>query len=67
MQYPHIHFDGFLMDLAAVVGNVKQKKNVAIDRRNRQALSDIGNLAIVSGVDGKLLSQISRPITRFDF
>ncbi|KAJ9683875.1 hypothetical protein PVL29_016396 [Vitis rotundifolia] len=47
----------------AVAGNGKQKKNVAAERRNRQALGDIGNLVTV-GDDGKPQPQISRPITR---
>lgn len=47
----------------AAAGNGKQKKNVVADRRNRQALGDIGNLVTVV-VGGKPQPQISRPITR---
>ena len=48
----------------AVPGGVKQK-NMAAEGRNRRALGDIGNLATVRGVEGKPLSQVSCPITRF--
>ncbi|KAK4777489.1 hypothetical protein SAY87_017676 [Trapa incisa] len=54
----------------AVLGGAKQpqpqqqKKNGGADGRNRKALGDIGNLVTVRGIDGKPLSQISRPITR---
>ncbi|XP_059295858.1 G2/mitotic-specific cyclin S13-7-like isoform X1 [Lycium ferocissimum] len=48
----------------AVPGAVKQKKNMAVEGRNRKALGDIGNLATGRGVEGKPLPQVSRPLTR---
>ncbi|CAK9188543.1 unnamed protein product [Ilex paraguariensis] len=44
-------------------GGVKQK-NMAAEGRNRRALSDIGNLVTVDGIDCKPLPQVSRPVTR---
>ncbi|KAL1559188.1 G2/mitotic-specific cyclin-2 [Salvia divinorum] len=48
---------------AAVPGADKQK-NMAVERKNRRALGDIGNMVTIRGVNGKPLPQVSRPITR---
>ncbi|KAK6151349.1 hypothetical protein DH2020_013984 [Rehmannia glutinosa] len=37
---------------------------MAVEKKNRRALGDIGNLVTVRAVDGKPLPQISRPVTR---
>ncbi|XP_065015705.1 G2/mitotic-specific cyclin S13-7-like [Musa acuminata AAA Group] len=42
----------------------KQKAGAAADGKNRRALGDIGNLVHAQVVEGKLESQINRPITR---
>ncbi|KAL0428448.1 UNVERIFIED_CONTAM: G2/mitotic-specific cyclin-2 [Sesamum latifolium] len=47
----------------AVPGAVKQK-NMAVEKKNRRALGDIGNVVTLRGVDGKPLPQVSRPVTR---
>ncbi|KAL0337894.1 UNVERIFIED_CONTAM: G2/mitotic-specific cyclin-2 [Sesamum calycinum] len=47
----------------AVPGAVKQK-NMAVEKKNRRALCDIGNVVTLRGVDGKPLPQVSRPVTR---
>ncbi|XP_020549724.1 G2/mitotic-specific cyclin-1-like isoform X2 [Sesamum indicum] len=47
----------------AVPGAVKQK-NRAVEKKNRRALGDIGNVVTLRGVDGKPLPQVSRPVTR---
>ncbi|KAK6127211.1 hypothetical protein DH2020_039054 [Rehmannia glutinosa] len=50
---------------APVNGAIKPK-NMAVEKKNRRALGDIGNLVTVrGGVDGKPLPQISRPVTSF--
>ncbi|KAL0346144.1 UNVERIFIED_CONTAM: G2/mitotic-specific cyclin-2 [Sesamum radiatum] len=47
----------------AVAGAVKQK-TMAVEKKNRRALGDIGNVVTLRGVDGKPLPQVSRPVTR---
>ncbi|KAK4392538.1 G2/mitotic-specific cyclin-2 [Sesamum angolense] len=47
----------------AVPGAVKQK-NMAVEKKTRRALGDIGNVVTLRGVDGKPLPQVSRPVTR---
>ncbi|XP_057786003.1 G2/mitotic-specific cyclin-2-like [Salvia miltiorrhiza] len=47
----------------AVPGANKQK-NMVVERKNRRALGDIGNMVTIRGVDGKPLPQVSRPVTR---
>nr|XP_043629142.1 G2/mitotic-specific cyclin S13-7-like isoform X2 [Erigeron canadensis] len=46
------------------VNVVKQKNAGPVERRNRRALGDIGNLAIVPSVETGKPTQINRPITR---
>nr|P34801.1 RecName: Full=G2/mitotic-specific cyclin-2 [Antirrhinum majus]CAA53729.1 mitotic-like cyclin [Antirrhinum majus] len=46
-----------------VPGAIKQK-SMAVEKKNRRALGDIGNVVTVRGVEGKALPQVSRPITR---
>ncbi|CAA0837401.1 Cyclin-B1-2 [Striga hermonthica] len=46
-----------------VAGDNKQKIMVE-ERKNRRALGDIGNVVAVRGVEGKPLSQVTRPVTR---
>ncbi|KAK9273674.1 hypothetical protein L1049_018484 [Liquidambar formosana] len=43
---------------------VAKQKNGPAEGRNRRVLQDIGNLVKVPAVEGKPLTQISRPITR---
>ncbi|KAK4346098.1 hypothetical protein RND71_036274 [Anisodus tanguticus] len=47
-----------------VPGAIKQKKNMAVEGRNRKVLGDIGNLATGRVVEGKPIPQVSHPITR---
>nr|XP_043627564.1 G2/mitotic-specific cyclin S13-7-like isoform X2 [Erigeron canadensis] len=47
-----------------VNAEVKQKNAGQVERRNRRALGDIGNLAIIPGVETGKPTQINRPITR---
>ncbi|KAG8372155.1 hypothetical protein BUALT_Bualt12G0037100 [Buddleja alternifolia] len=49
---------------AAVVPGAIKQKNMAVERKNRRALGDIGNVVTVRGVEGKPLPQVSRPVTR---
>lgn len=46
-------------------GDVKQKNGAQVERRNRRALGDIGNLVTANAIEtGKPQPQITRPITR---
>ncbi|KAK4432045.1 G2/mitotic-specific cyclin-2 [Sesamum alatum] len=51
------------MGEAFPAGAVKQK-NMALEKKNRRALGDIGNVVTLRGVDVKALPQVSRPVTR---
>ncbi|XP_022853898.1 G2/mitotic-specific cyclin S13-7-like isoform X2 [Olea europaea var. sylvestris] len=47
----------------ALPGGVKQK-NMAAERKNRPALTNIGNRVTIPGVEGKPVPKVSRPVTR---